>query len=77
MWLRFLMKKKAEGCAKPMIGNLLLENSLSDWKKVFPSNGERLPWLFVLSQGNLKGLQVSEELGAPSFNKKLRKRWCL
>jgi len=69
--------KKAKGSAKPMIGNLLLENSLSDWKKVSPFKGERLLWLFVLSQGNLKELQSLPKLRAPSFNKKLRKRWFL
>jgi len=38
--------------------------------------GASLSEIFVLSPENLKELRVSEELGAPSFIRRLSKRWC-
>jgi len=61
------------------INDKMLVNSLSDWRKILLVREEpfsSLSEIFVLSRENSKGLQVSEELGAPSFMRRLSKRWC-
>jgi len=58
-------------------GIKMFENSLSDWRKILLVREEPLCGIFVLSPEDLKNLPVSEELGAPSFIRRLSKRWCL
>jgi len=54
----------------------MFEKNLSNWRKILLVREEPLSEIFVLALENSEELRGSEELGAPSFVRRLRKRWC-
>jgi hypothetical protein len=57
----------------------MLMDILNDWRKLLLLKGEKFslsPDVFALSPRDLRELQVSETLGAPSFMMIDEKRWC-
>jgi len=57
----------------------MLVSVLNDWRRLLLLKEERILSLcdiFVLSPKDLKELQVSETLGAPSFMRIDERRWC-
>jgi len=58
----------------------MLMNILNDWRRLLLLKEERfslsLSDIFAPSSKDLRELQVSERLGAPSFMRIDEKRWC-
>jgi hypothetical protein len=57
----------------------MLMEVLNDWRRMLLLKEERILSLydiFVLSPKDLRELQVSERLGAPSFMRIDERRWC-
>jgi hypothetical protein len=55
----------------------MLVNIVNDWRRLLLLKEERiLSHIFAIFPKDLKELQVSERLGAPSFMRIDEKRWC-
>jgi hypothetical protein len=56
----------------------MFKDILNDWRRLLLLKEERfsLSEIFALSPKDLRELQVSQRLGAPSFMRMDEKRWC-